>query len=371
MPATRQRRRPAATRILGLGHYRPANVGHQRRPHRARRRHRRRVDPDPGRHRRAALGRPGRDRRRHGRGGRQQGAGRQRRVAPTTSTSSSSPPARCPTPVPARRAAARPPARHRRARAPSTSTPAAPGFCYALGAARRRSGPARRATCSSSASERFTGWHRPDRPHAPASSSPTARAPPWSAPSDEPGIGPVVWGSDGDAVRRGRASTQQTRFFRQEGQAVYRWATTQMAPVALEACRARRRRRRPSIAAFVPHQANLRIIDAIAKRLGVAERRRRARHRRRPATPRRRRSRSRCRAWSRRGEIPSGAPVLLLGFGVRPGLRRPGRARAREPSRSAVPADAPIRTNRKEDRTWPAPRRSAPDSPRSSKRSPT
>ncbi len=60
-------RAPAGTRILGLGHYRPANVvtnddliarG---------------VDTDdewitqPGRHRRAALGRPGRDRRRHGR----------------------------------------------------------------------------------------------------------------------------------------------------------------------------------------------------------------------------------------------------------------------------------------------------------------
>ena len=54
----------------------------------------------------------------------------------------------------------------------------------------------------------------------------------------------------------------------QDGQAVFRWATTALAPVALEACR-RAGVSPDDISAFVPHQANLRIIEAIAKKLGI------------------------------------------------------------------------------------------------------
>ena len=57
----------------------PAVVVTNARPDRPRRRHGRRMDPSAGRHRRTALGRAGRDRRRHGRAGRRQGPGRERR----------------------------------------------------------------------------------------------------------------------------------------------------------------------------------------------------------------------------------------------------------------------------------------------------
>ena len=49
---------------------------------------------------------------------------------------------------------------------------------------------------------------------------------------------------------------------------MFRWATTALAPVALEACR-RAGVTPAEISAFIPHQANLRIIEAIAKKLGI------------------------------------------------------------------------------------------------------
>ena len=130
--------------------------------------------------------------------------------------------------------------------------------------------------------------------------------------SDEVGIGPIVWGSDGE-MYDSIAIDAETRFFRQEGQTVYRWATSQMAPIALEACR--RAGVDPSeLAAFVPHQANLRIIDALARRLGATN----AVIARDIVTSGNTSAASIPLAMSRmveRGEIPSGAPVLMLGFG--------------------------------------------------------
>src|SRR5207244_8803812 len=51
------------------------------------------------------------------------------------------------------------------------------------------------------------------------------------APSDEPGIGPVVWGS---APEKGDSVTIQgwRPYIQQEGQAVFRWATPALAPIA-------------------------------------------------------------------------------------------------------------------------------------------
>jgi 3-oxoacyl-[acyl-carrier-protein] synthase III len=79
------------------------------------------------------------------------------------------------------------------------------------------------------------------------------------------GIGPVVWGS---APERGDVLKIEgwTPYIQQEGQAVFRWATTALAPLALEAC-AKAGVAPDEIAAFVPHQANARIIDGIVKRL--------------------------------------------------------------------------------------------------------
>jgi 3-oxoacyl-[acyl-carrier-protein] synthase III len=86
--------------------------------------------------------------------------------------------------------------------------------------------------------------------------------------ADEPHIGPVVWGSDptrGDAVRI--RSDWRPRF-EQDGQAVFRWATTTLAPIARQACERAGVAPR-ELGAIVTHQANLRIIEAIVGRLDV------------------------------------------------------------------------------------------------------
>jgi 3-oxoacyl-[acyl-carrier-protein] synthase III len=88
-----------------------------------------------------------------------------------------------------------------------------------------------------------------------------------TAPGEPSGIGPVVWGSAGDQASK-ITITGRTGALTQDGQGVFRWATTAMAPVALEACR-RAGVTTGDITAFVPHQANLRIIDAIARKLGI------------------------------------------------------------------------------------------------------
>jgi 3-oxoacyl-[acyl-carrier-protein] synthase III len=85
--------------------------------------------------------------------------------------------------------------------------------------------------------------------------------------SDEPAIGPVVWGSapdKGDAI----LIEGWRPYIYQEGQVVFRWATTALAKHALLACE-RAGVAPEEISAFVAHQANARIIDGIAKRLNL------------------------------------------------------------------------------------------------------
>ncbi|MGD9527791.1 MAG: beta-ketoacyl-ACP synthase III [Pseudonocardia sp.] len=82
------------------------------------------------------------------------------------------------------------------------------------------------------------------------------------------GIGPVAWGSAGDmkdAIRINHA----THGIVQEGQTVFRWATTQIAPVALRAVELAGLAL-ADIDVFIPHQANLRIVEAVTKRLRKA-----------------------------------------------------------------------------------------------------
>jgi 3-oxoacyl-[acyl-carrier-protein] synthase-3 len=81
---------------------------------------------------------------------------------------------------------------------------------------------------------------------------------------EEVGVGPVIWGAAGDMVST--IGIDETDALRQEGQAVFRWATTKIAPVALRAVEAAGLQ--PSdIDVLVPHQANLRIVEAIAKKV--------------------------------------------------------------------------------------------------------
>jgi 3-oxoacyl-[acyl-carrier-protein] synthase III len=79
------------------------------------------------------------------------------------------------------------------------------------------------------------------------------------------GIGPVAWGSAGDQHETIRINPD-TRALHQEGQAVFRWATTKVAPVALRAIELAGLTP-ADIDVLVPHQANLRIVEAVAKRL--------------------------------------------------------------------------------------------------------
>lgn len=131
--------------------------------------------------------------------------------------------------------------------------------------------------------------------------------------SDVPGIGPVVWGSDGENADKIMVQDRNS-FLHQDGQAVFRWATTALHPVALEACR--RAGVAPSeLAAFVPHQANLRIIRGIAKKLNapnvvIAEDIVNAGNTSAASIPM---------ALSRmieRGDVKSGEPALIIGFGA-------------------------------------------------------
>jgi 3-oxoacyl-[acyl-carrier-protein] synthase-3 len=84
---------------------------------------------------------------------------------------------------------------------------------------------------------------------------------------DQTFIGPVVWGSDGDQAAV-ISFPEGDPFMRMAGQQVFRWAVAEMPAVALAAC-AKAGVEPAEIEVFVPHQANLRIIDAIAKKIGV------------------------------------------------------------------------------------------------------
>ncbi|MCW2810811.1 MAG: 3-oxoacyl-(acyl-carrier-protein) synthase [Friedmanniella sp.] len=100
-------------------------------------------------------------------------------------------------------------------------------------------------------------------------------------PSDTPGIGPVVWGSDGDQSHL----IEQTQpwdkamdgdnfpdgephwpMLRMEGNPVFKWASYTMAKTAAEAMDAAGVRPE-DLDVFAPHQANMRITDAMFRAL--------------------------------------------------------------------------------------------------------
>jgi 3-oxoacyl-[acyl-carrier-protein] synthase III len=137
------------------------------------------------------------------------------------------------------------------------------GFCYALGTASDlvRAGSAGRVLVVGA--EKFTGWVDPtDRANAIIFADGAGAA--VVGPSEEPGIGPVSWGSAGDLADM--IYMRDEKWIYQEGQAVFRWATTKVAPIALRALELTGLK--PSdVDVLIPHQANLRIVGAIAKKL--------------------------------------------------------------------------------------------------------
>jgi len=189
------------------------------------------------------------------------------------------------------------------------------GFCYALATASDavRAGTARHVLVIGS--EKMTAWIDPhDRSTCIIFADGAGAAVVGPVADGEPaGIGPVVWGSAGDLAAKIGIPDRHSYMY-QEGQAVFRWATTAMHPIAIQACE-RAGVAVSELSAFVPHQANLRIVEAIARRLGV---------------PRERVADDIVHAgntssasiplalarMTERGDLKSGSPVLLLGFGA-------------------------------------------------------
>ena len=189
------------------------------------------------------------------------------------------------------------------------------GFCYALATASDavRAGSARNVLVIGA--EKMTSWiDWTDRSTCIIFADGAGAAVVGPTEDGEPsGIGPVVWGSAGDQAEK-ITIPSRTGAIRQDGQAVFRWATTSLHPVAVEAC-VRAGITPADLSAFIPHQANLRIVEAIARKLGI---------------PRERvaddivhagntSSASIPLALSRmaeQGRLQPGRPALLLGFGA-------------------------------------------------------
>jgi 3-oxoacyl-[acyl-carrier-protein] synthase-3 len=98
-------------------------------------------------------------------------------------------------------------------------------------------------------------------------------------PSDHPGISKSVWGSDGanwdkvgmtSSILDFRDGKAEWPTLVQEGQSVFRWAVWEMAKVAKQAL-AESGLEASDLSALVTHQANMRIIDELAKQLELPD----------------------------------------------------------------------------------------------------
>ncbi|MCB0896009.1 MAG: ketoacyl-ACP synthase III [Nocardioides sp.] len=100
-------------------------------------------------------------------------------------------------------------------------------------------------------------------------------------PSEVPGIGPVVWGSDGeqfDLIRQREdwrdvvaSAAPVMPHLVMQGNAVFRWASFAMAKTGQQALD-RAGVSIDDLDVFVPHQANMRITDAMARAMKLPER---------------------------------------------------------------------------------------------------
>ncbi|MDQ6525446.1 beta-ketoacyl-ACP synthase III [Nocardioides sp. LHD-245] len=99
-------------------------------------------------------------------------------------------------------------------------------------------------------------------------------------PADRPGIGPVVWGSDGEHYDHIRSRKDWTEVvasgdlreaaITMKGSEVFRWASYGMAKVAQQALD-RAGITVDELDCFIPHQANNRITDAMARSLRLPD----------------------------------------------------------------------------------------------------
>jgi 3-oxoacyl-[acyl-carrier-protein] synthase-3 len=144
-------------------------------------------------------------------------------------------------------------------------------------------------------------------------------------PSETPGIGPVVWGADGsqlDAIGQTfawDALREQPELgfpaLRMNGQQVFRWASYQMVPVAKQALE-RAGITAEDLDAFIPHQANMRITDAMIKALKLPEQVPVARDIARTGNTSAASIPLAMERMLEEGEAPHGGVALLIGFGA-------------------------------------------------------
>lgn len=143
-------------------------------------------------------------------------------------------------------------------------------------------------------------------------------------PSDEPAIGPVVWGSDGSQshlIQFSRPwSTREEPLdglptVLMEGREVFRWAAYKMVPVAQQALAAAGKTI-DDLDAFIPHQANLRITEAMCRALKVPEHVAVARDIVHSGNTSAASIPLAMETLLTTGEVPSGGTALLIGFGA-------------------------------------------------------
>lgn len=144
-------------------------------------------------------------------------------------------------------------------------------------------------------------------------------------PSDEPAIGPVVWGSDGgqlDAITMTQSLIDYKLnggpifpALQMQGQQVFRWAVGDIAKVAQRALDVAGVSA-DDLDAFIPHQANMRITDAMVRALKLPDHVPVARDIAYTGNTSAASIPLAMQSMLDAGEIPHGGTALIIGFGA-------------------------------------------------------
>jgi 3-oxoacyl-[acyl-carrier-protein] synthase-3 len=142
-------------------------------------------------------------------------------------------------------------------------------------------------------------------------------------PSDEAGIGPVVWGSDGTQHQvisqkeswKEAAGSYQWPNLTMDGNPVFRWASFEMAKAAQQALDVAGVKSE-DLDLFIPHQANERITDAMRRTLKLPETVKVARDIQRQGNSSAASVPLAIAAMREDGEAKSGDLALIIGFGA-------------------------------------------------------
>jgi 3-oxoacyl-[acyl-carrier-protein] synthase-3 len=142
-------------------------------------------------------------------------------------------------------------------------------------------------------------------------------------PADAPGIGPVVWGSDGTQHQvisqkeswAEAAGSYQWPHLTMDGNPVFRWASFEMAKAAQQALDVAGVKAE-DLDLFIPHQANMRITDAMRRTLKLPETVKVARDIQRQGNSSAASIPLAIAAMREDGEAKSGDLALIIGFGA-------------------------------------------------------